>query len=368
MSKKFRVVLVVLLVAVLGGFAWVVLQPREPVYHGQPLSFWLDEGRQGDWHGVEAAAAIRAMGSNALPRLMEMVQARDSGLRRAMLKFSAKQKWVPIPVREQQDIQTEAYYGFTVLGPVARPAVPALIHLLEDEDRQVQGLAAVCLGRIGPEARDAVPGLIKYLNSALKRNTGNKRDCYELEGAAFALGEIGAAAEPAIPQLTALSTLTNTIGDARCYAKAALIKIKGNPQLLLTDVIKDASDPSYWTEKGIVIFLLGTNAEAGIPFLLMALQATNNSVFKPRALQLLGRIHAQPEICLPVIIPLLQSTNVSVCENAVYCIREFGGFKKCLPAAEIARCLKDPNKFVRREATDAMRETERKAAERAAVK
>jgi hypothetical protein len=74
MGKRSRIVLVFLLVAVLGGSAWVVLQPREkgPAWQGEPLGKWLDEldpktGRL----AAPAAEAVRQIGTNGLPWLLQ---------------------------------------------------------------------------------------------------------------------------------------------------------------------------------------------------------------------------------------------------------------------------------------------------------
>ena len=42
MSKRSRILLALLLAAILGGLAWQVLKPREPVYNkGKSLTQWL---------------------------------------------------------------------------------------------------------------------------------------------------------------------------------------------------------------------------------------------------------------------------------------------------------------------------------------
>ena len=43
MRNKRRILVTVLLVVVLGGLAWEVLLPREPVYQGRPLRAWLHD-------------------------------------------------------------------------------------------------------------------------------------------------------------------------------------------------------------------------------------------------------------------------------------------------------------------------------------
>jgi HEAT repeat protein len=366
MSKWVHKARYILPVVALTGLAWLILHPHEPVYKAHSLTFWLKQARQNNWLDPEAEKAIRAMGTNALPTLMEMVKVRNSPLRADLIKMSTNQHLVSIPILPQHDIHLMAIYGFRQLGATAKAAVPRLVILINDKDPEVRDCAAICLGRIGPSARDAVPGLVKYLSEALRTNTGTVQDTYEMESAAFALGEIGGPSRPAIPELTALSKLTNTFGDARSFAKAALIKISGNPQLLFTDVINNAADQSDWTEKGIVIYLLETNAESAIPFLLTTLQQTN-TFLKPRALQLLGRIHAHPEVCLPAIALLLQSTNSEIRLNAIQSIRDFGvGSKQWLPVPELVRCLKD--RQVRAEAAAALREIDPEAAAKAGLK
>jgi hypothetical protein len=53
----------------------------EPSYQGQSLSRWLEQyqsARLSGTRSVEAAGAIRQMGTNALPTLIRMIRARDS--------------------------------------------------------------------------------------------------------------------------------------------------------------------------------------------------------------------------------------------------------------------------------------------------
>jgi HEAT repeat protein len=49
------------------------------------------------------------------------------------------------------------------MGPVAAPAVPALIKALGDREAGVRQAAARALGAVGPGARDALPALARIL-------------------------------------------------------------------------------------------------------------------------------------------------------------------------------------------------------------
>ena len=109
------------------------------------------------------------------------------------------------------------------LGPLATPAVPALVTVLERRPSQalvVRGLASEALGRIGPAAAPAVPAMIEHLEAALK--AGNRRaqrglppDGFsnprlsgaEIKQFVVALGGIGRAAADAVPVLKDLLTV-----------------------------------------------------------------------------------------------------------------------------------------------------------------
>ena len=60
---------------------------------------------------------------------------------------------------EGPDVRGGAAWALGEIGPEAKPAVPALIELLEHENDWAREMAAGALGRIGPEAEEAIPML-----------------------------------------------------------------------------------------------------------------------------------------------------------------------------------------------------------------
>ena len=78
------------------------------------------------------------------------------------------------------------------IGERGRAAVPALVAMLADEDKELRIAAAMALENMGPAAAEAVPALTK----ALKDREGRVRPW-----AAIALGNLGPAARPAVPAL-----------------------------------------------------------------------------------------------------------------------------------------------------------------------
>jgi HEAT repeats len=171
-----RKLLIVGAVAVVAAAVWAtrfVLTHREPAYQGKSLNAWMDEwskyllaGRKSpDWaKWQEAEAAIRHIGTNALPTLLAMVRTRDSGVKNRLLVLNRWQKVLKVPFKPAAYYHGRATLGFGALGPIAKPGVPALIESLSDPDKEVRAAAAVCLSLIGPDAKEAVPALIQTLN------------------------------------------------------------------------------------------------------------------------------------------------------------------------------------------------------------
>jgi HEAT repeat protein len=132
-------------------------------------------------------------------------------------------------------------------GPAARTAAPALIALLQGDDRYLPWYAAQVLGAIGPDARAAAPALTNMLRAtndqelleaadALARIGRNQLDAVAISTrlldtvdsrdrarAAAVLGDFGLVAEPAVPALT--KALNDENGDVRKSAAISLSRI-----------------------------------------------------------------------------------------------------------------------------------------------
>ena len=87
MGKRVQIALAVLLVAIVGVIAWQVMRPheREPVYQGKRLSVWLLQYGTNHWSAgrnsgscKEAEAAIRQIGTNAIPIYLRIITTRES--------------------------------------------------------------------------------------------------------------------------------------------------------------------------------------------------------------------------------------------------------------------------------------------------
>jgi len=371
MRKRIAIASASLLLLLVGTVAWEVWREREPVYQGKRLSVWLEGPPDADSISPETETAIRAMGTDALPALLNMVRIRNTLFRKVLSGLSGEQNWFRIHIRPVEEIHEMACCGFMVLGPAAKPAVPRLARLLEDKDPEVRCAAAACLGYLGQTSEDAVPELVAYLSQLLRTKTGSRWDQRGRYCAAFALCQIGPASRPAVPQLTALSRMTNTWNDASpALAQAALIKINGKSLLSLAEGLKDTTDQTKWfLEKGgVVLLYLGTNAEPVIPVLLTLLQQTNRAI-QAQAIEVLGKIHAHPELCIRAIMPFLQSTNSGIRAESLDALRGFGSAAKNEAVlSEIRQRLNDPDASVRARATNTLRKIAPETATQAAVK
>jgi HEAT repeat protein len=215
MGKKRRILLAMLPVALLAWFAWQMMKQREPVYEGKPLGVWLEgydpsnrDAPIGRW---EADLAVRQIGTDAIPTLLRMLQARDSAVKLKLIAVAQRRhliriKHIPAALRNW-----EAVRGFEELGARASNAVPALIEMY-DRDESSQWLTrweiGLALGYIGPPAMAAIPSLLRGASDPNSLVRG---------GALSGLGGIHARAEMVVPILT--KSLSDP--DAACRATAA---------------------------------------------------------------------------------------------------------------------------------------------------
>lgn len=202
MAKRVNIALAVLLLAVVGAIVWWVLSLREPVYQGKRLTFWLDQYHTNHWSAgrggeldKEAETAIRQIGTNAIPIYLRIITTQESPLKLKLLALLPKRLLVNPQPRRLYDYRFLGAYGLIALGSGAKPAIPALIALLTDNDGDIRYAAVFTLRSLGPVAGDALPSLIKCLHDP---NFSVQSD------AILGLGEVHDDAQRVIPILVDL--------------------------------------------------------------------------------------------------------------------------------------------------------------------
>ncbi|MEW6302625.1 MAG: hypothetical protein AB1705_04085 [Verrucomicrobiota bacterium] len=113
----------------LAALTWGLL-PHEPRHAGKSLSEWLEVLVKGnDAEFIEAAGAVRAMGSGAVPHLRRWLNAGDSWGRTCLISHAeaAREKgWIHFRLLPAESKRARALAGISVLGPVARPLIADL--------------------------------------------------------------------------------------------------------------------------------------------------------------------------------------------------------------------------------------------------
>ena len=256
MRKQVHIALTVLLVAIAGVILWQVLRQREPepVYQAKPLKVWLRQwatthldGDGGDL-GRQTETAIRQIGTNAIPIYLGMVTTKESALKLKMLTLVPSRWAGRFPRSKVYEYRLLGAYGLIALGAKSKPAVPALMALLNDADPDVRATAAFTLQSLSPVASDALPSLITclqdpsytvqyhailgigqirqeperviplliaYLDKPLDPHWATLRNC-----AICSLRQFGAQAKPAVPMLIRL--LEDSHSNIRSDATNAL--------------------------------------------------------------------------------------------------------------------------------------------------
>jgi hypothetical protein len=273
-------------------------QRREPVYRGKSITQWLRRLDDGQVSGIssttlpsptprqiEAAEAIRAIGAEALPLLMQDIHASppqtafrfraERTIDRALERVLGTRIGLG-DITQEDRIRWRAAQGLAALGPLAKPALPELKRLLlTNYFHSSIKEAAYALATIGPEG-------IKILTNAPQVN--------EWSGmcAIWALGQHPAVGTNVIPFLIS-STSSSSEGTA-CGAiqVLGLFHTEGHQVIPVLTAALASSNPAIRSDAARALRAFGTQASSSVP----GLQALTNDPFaRGGALEGLRKIH-----------------------------------------------------------------------------
>ena len=213
--------------------------PPDPVYHGKPLSKWLEQMDTGSWPRTTycpADDAVRAISTKALPLVNQMLRARDSWLKSKLIALSWKQPILRIHFIPARQLHHRALAACYVSDSLAIGALPAISELMVSQDYDNQPFPV---------------NLLAHLKSG---------------------------AEPAIPAL--LQMLENTNNPVRSWASSALWQIHRQPSLVIPALTKSLADTNQFVrfESARALGVFGPEAKAALPPLLALLKDTNPTV------------------------------------------------------------------------------------------
>ncbi|HRT58450.1 MAG TPA: polysaccharide deacetylase family protein [Candidatus Paceibacterota bacterium] len=265
MKHRRRAYLLAGAMLILAGWGLWSWQTREPVYQGKRLSRWLamldsvppgEEETPPERSRAAVSNALTAMGTNALPRLLQLVSRApgDSWLRMGIDWVNGKQDWVRIPLRRQPPWPELAAEALRILGTNAAPALPQLTLLYHQEP--TCPLVAPCLDAMGPVALDCfIQGLTNASSSVRTLSL-------------FSLAELGPSASPAVP---AVEAITREPGPASGLALEVLARIDPEPTRLVPLLRERLTDSNQCMQAAAALALLGSN---GLPVLVHGLTNT----------------------------------------------------------------------------------------------
>jgi hypothetical protein len=153
-----RILLLLALVLLAAGLIRAISQKNaDPVYNGRPLSEWLERAfpaHRGDIEDFrQATNAVLAIGTNALPALTRWVAYEPTKLDLWVAKHSFTLANRLSNLEGRLDQARLAVRGFSILGPAASPAAPALIRLMQNTNSPGAGAnATIALAGLGPVA------------------------------------------------------------------------------------------------------------------------------------------------------------------------------------------------------------------------
>ncbi len=167
MPKWVKIGLCVFLLGLVGGIAWLLWHTREPAYHGRPLSQWLDRFNQGvnkGWpHKMEGTTeAIRAMGTNSLPFLLDYIGHQEPWITRVGIDLLRRQHRVKLPFYGENPYREPSLMALHILGSEAAPLFPELLKLAENPLTSYEGTRALLA--IGTTAIPALERVCRSTN------------------------------------------------------------------------------------------------------------------------------------------------------------------------------------------------------------
>jgi HEAT repeat protein len=308
-SKTVRISF--LLVVLLGGFlVWSLcsifhpFEPKEPQYQGKKLSDWSAEIDPGVFSGHPlsssnqeqsnlAISAIRHIGTNALPVAVRLCEAKDSWFKMRLVAWAERYNWsnwpeqrrFPINIKSAAEKNYEGANIIWALGPAAKPIIPDLIRLLENQDQLNEYTVTLLLGA----GTNAIPPLVKLLDGANPE--------VRLR-AAIVLGNFFQPKAPVTPNSPLLVAGTE---DFRPEVRAAV------PVLLQC---LDSRNQNLATRIRAIyaLGLIHEDASEAVPAIIRHIQSeTNNPIMCSDCISALGNFGTNAKPAVPLLVSILES-------------------------------------------------------------
>ena len=305
-------------------------------YQGKSLETWARMAYAGDGGALEA---FQAMGTNAVPQLIQLLQVRDSNFRRSAwirfrkLPLSFRRALPRIQGPDAPAIRGGAIRALGMLGPGARDAVPALGQVLCGSDHQARAEASAALARIGEPA-------LSVLLEALANPSAEVR-----RAGVGALAQLGPEAQGAVPAVARL--LLDSDESVRAAAAYALQAIGAPAAKTLGQAMEQGDDHARGAAVQALLAITRSlrQAEPG----LVKMAQSDNPASRRQALEGLAAIHVPDN---PTIQALTRGLSDPVLDVRLAAANGLANVtiraQSAVPG--LARCLEDPSPELRQAA------------------
>jgi hypothetical protein len=287
-SPQSRLVLVGALTAASVIACNVIYSGGGPRYDGRSLGTWVEIHGGGlgrlasDQEREEAAAAIREIGTNALPCLLSWVSETPKPWRKriepavnALPGWLSRRRFIQRLLLENDERAQNSIRAFKVLGPLAAPAIPELARLARLTNHgDLHTHAVLALSAIGSPA---VPVLTNLLADP------NASDWWAME---WGFRSLGTNAGPAAGILIEQLQHTNA---AVAISRAHLLgEIRIAPDRAVPALIEAMNDPRPGVERAAIEALgrYGPDAKTALPVLAKAAADPSRGLNVPATLSM----------------------------------------------------------------------------------
>lgn len=251
----------------------------EPRLNGVPLSHYLDRQTYGELRTErDARESIRDFGSNAVPYLIGILDARESTFRIFLRELAARQSLVRLQFTPLFLKQRQAALACAELGPVAAPASAALARLANDP--LLCGHAISALAMIGPAN-------FPILTNALLAGIPAAR--------AEAAGDLRYMKPPDWPVAVLLQALNDPEPDVRGNAAGSLAYLRCHLDQVVPALIRSLEDTNVTVRLNVAQSLgwLQHDAVAALPALMKLREATTDPAGESRVSEAIRLIESQ---------------------------------------------------------------------------
>ncbi len=283
-----------------------------------------DEQSQARIFAAQGLAETGVAAKASVPDLLEValhdpVQYAGAEAARALTRidlFAARQVMASyLPLLQDQDVQVRrnACSVLASLGPVAKPAVPALVALLDDPDDLVRDRAVDALAMIGLPAKTVLSALTRALEdkTAFVRYTATRHYAFTLT--------------PPPDSWPLLRRLMNDRDKGvASLARSALDRAMREPApkaSVYAQMIGMKTSTGYALQQ---LAMLGPGAAEALPVLVPVLQ-DEQALHRYLAVETLGAIGPQAAAAVPALTKLLTDDDQVVRESAAEALASIGG-------------------------------------------